>query len=237
MFTVFPIPAFDNNYIWVLTSGDATYVVDPGDAQPVIDYLQSTGKQLLGILITHHHADHVGGVEALRQHDRGITVYGPVNSPFKDIDRVLMARDTINLAHASFKILQIPGHTLDHIAYYCCSESLLFCGDTLFSAGCGRIFEGSPQQMYDSLMQLKRLPKETAIYCAHEYTLANLNFAMTVEPGNDDVSAHLSFCRQLRNIGKPTLPSTLALELRINPFLRATSAQEFMQRRSRKDNF
>lgn len=237
MFSIVPIAAFTDNYIWVLEikGEDLCYVVDPGDAQPVLDYMKAHNKRIEGILITHHHYDHVGGVQLLQQQYPQACIYGPKQSPFKGIQYPLEAGDSLPIRGYNFKILQIPGHTLDHIAYQCSEAAILFCGDTLFAAGCGRLFEGTAEQMYRSLMQLKALDPRTKVYCAHEYTVANLLFAQRVEPFNNQIKERLQYCQVQRAANKPTLPSTIADELVTNPFLRAADVKEFATRRHWKD--
>lgn len=215
-----PIKAFTDNYIWVIINeaNKSLWVVDPGDAKPVIEYIKTHHLNLSGILITHHHYDHCGGVAKLRQ-KYAVPVYGPKHSDIL-ATHVVTDKQKIFLPECdlSFEVLAIPGHTLEHIAYYCAQRHLLFCGDTLFSAGCGRVFEGTAQQMVDSLMTLAHLPDDTLVYCAHEYTLKNLQFAKLVEPQNEDIAHQLAFVRNLA--AKPSLPTTLALEKKMNPFLR-----------------
>jgi hydroxyacylglutathione hydrolase len=222
MMNLVALPAFTDNYIWMLDDGHKALVVDPGDAAPVLSALQQRGLQLAGILVTHHHADHVGGLDALRPHLHG-PVYGParerIPEPFVPLGHGAQAA----LLGLAFEVLDVPGHTAGHIAYVhrpAHGAPLLFCGDTLFSAGCGRLFEGTPQQMHQSLQSLAALPPETQVCCTHEYTLSNLRFAAAVEPANADIAAHQAACEALRAAGRPTLPSTLARELQINPFLR-----------------
>lgn len=214
-----PIPAFRDNYIWLLRHGDAALVVDPGDAGPVREHLVSNQLRLAAILITHHHPDHAGGAAALAS-DSGCPVYGPateavaaVTTPVREGDEVV-----IPALQACFKVLDIPGHTAGHVAYT--GHNIVFCGDTLFSAGCGRLFEGTATQMSGSLAKLAGLPDQTAVCCGHEYTLANLRFAQTVEPGNPDILAYAEKAKARRERGEPTLPSSLGLERRVNPFLR-----------------
>ncbi|MBY0377286.1 MAG: hydroxyacylglutathione hydrolase [Gammaproteobacteria bacterium] len=219
MITIEPIHAFTDNYIWAICYDKTVWVVDPGDAEPVIAYLQAKKLTLSGVLITHHHHDHCGGVKALRER-YAIPVYGPKQDAIlatnfvEDKQKILLPECLLSL-----EVMTIPGHTLEHIAYYCKEEKLLFCGDTLFSAGCGRVFEGTMMQMYQSLMRLAALPDDTLIYCAHEYTLKNLLFAKTVEPNNRDIELRLDFLKGLR--GEPSVPTPLALERKINPFLRS----------------
>lgn len=223
MLHLHPVPAFNDNYLWLLHDQHTAWVVDPGDAAPVQAYLQQHGLALAGILLTHHHADHVGGVAELRQ-THGCPVFGPAHEVLPEPLTRLQEGDRVELLGHGFTVLDVPGHTAGHIAYYCASVNgapLLFCGDTLFSAGCGRLFEGTPAQMYASLQKIAALPDATQVCCTHEYTLSNLRFALAVEPDNPDLTRHLAHCQTLRDQGLPTLPSTLKLEKRINPFLRA----------------
>jgi len=218
-----PLPAFTDNYIWMLHDGQTALVVDPGDAQPVLAYLQREGLQLQSILVTHHHADHTGGVDELRQ-TTGAQVFGPASEAIPEPLQRLRGGEHVNTLGLRFEVIDVPGHTAGHIAYYCAAMDgapLLFCGDTLFSGGCGRLFEGTPQQMLDSLDRLAALPDTTRVCCTHEYTLSNLKFACAVEPGNADLLQYQRDCQQLREQGLPTLPSSVAMERKINPFLRS----------------
>lgn len=217
-----PIHAFSDNYIWCLHDGRDAAVVDPGTAEPVTAHCEQRGLTLREIWITHHHPDHVGGVAALRARWPGLTVAAPATSPFGDADRRLRAGDTLSAFGVGFRVLEVPGHTLDHLAFAAEGHQppLLFSGDTLFAGGCGRLFEGSAAQMYDSLQKLAALPAETAVYCAHEYTLSNLAFAAAVEPDNAALARRRAAAEQLRAADRPTVPSDLALELATNPFLR-----------------
>lgn len=217
-----PIPAFNDNYIWCLHDGDVAWVVDPGDAAPVQAFLERRGLRLHGILVTHHHGDHVGGLAALRAAWPHATVFGPVNPAITGIDRALREGDTVDVSGIRFSVLEVPGHTLDHIAYYAADTAppTLFCGDTLFAGGCGRVFEGTPPQMYASLQKLARLPAATAVYCAHEYTLSNLRFAQAVEPDSDALRTRRQRDSARRERQQPTVPSTIGEELATNPFLR-----------------
>ena len=219
-----PLPAFTDNYIWMLHDDRQAVVVDPGDATPVMQVLQHLRLQLTAILVTHHHADHVGGVDSLRN-ATGARVYGPASERIPQPADALSARDVVDkdTLGLRFEVIDVPGHTAGHIAFYCADmdgKPLLFCGDTLFSGGCGRLFEGTPAQMLDSLDQLAALPDDTRVCCAHEYTLSNLKFARAVEPGNEQLLHYIKHCETLRSQNLPTLPSNMALERRINPFLR-----------------
>jgi hydroxyacylglutathione hydrolase len=217
-----PLPAFTDNYIWMLHDGRQALVVDPGDSAPVLQALQQLDVQLQAILVTHHHADHVGGVDVLRS-ATGAEVYGPAREKIPEPLHRLAQGDAVEILGMRFEVIDVPGHTAGHIAYYCADmdgEPLLFCGDTLFSAGCGRLFEGTPAQMLHSLDKLAALPGNTRVCCTHEYTLSNLKFARAVEPGNAALLHHSAQCEALRAANQPTLPSRLDLERAINPFLR-----------------
>jgi hydroxyacylglutathione hydrolase len=224
--TLIPLPAFTDNYVWLLHNGTHAVVVDPGDAQPVFEALERLKLPLAAILVTHHHTDHVGGVDALRE-ATGAAVYGPATEKMPEPLQRLVEGDAVDVLGLRFTVIDVPGHTAGHIAYYCdCAEvdgtqqPLLFCGDTLFSGGCGRLFEGTPAQMLVSLDKLAALPASTLVCCTHEYTLSNLRFALAVEPDNLDLQAYNAQCVTRRSENLPTLPSTIAQELRINPFLR-----------------
>jgi hydroxyacylglutathione hydrolase len=221
--TLTPLPAFDDNYLWLLDNGHEALVVDPGDAGPVAAALDARGLKLAGILLTHHHGDHVGGVDALRPRLQG-PVYGPVSEKMPEPVQRVHGGDTVDLLGLRFAVMGVPGHTAGHIAYYAAEAGsvgpLLFCGDTLFSAGCGRLFEGTPAQMHASLQSLAALPADTRVCCAHEYTLSNLRFAREVDPGNAELADYAAWCESRRAAGLPTLPGLLGTEVRINPFLR-----------------
>lgn len=222
---VFPIRAFNDNYIWCLHNQIHCTVVDPGDAAPVLAYCKDNQLTLSAILITHHHLDHTGGIDALLTAFPDIPVYGPHNKNIRQITVPLSQNEGVELTHlgVKFAVLEVPGHTLDHIAYY--GDVGLFCGDTLFSAGCGRLFEGSPQQMFQSLAKLTALPANTEVYCTHEYTMANIAFAEAVEPNNQALIDYKSWANDQRIKDCPTLPSSIRNELAVNPFLRCYSEE------------
>ena len=227
-----PIAAFRDNYIWLLERGNHAVVVDPGDAEPVLRILDQGPRKLEAILLTHHHPDHVGGVAELAA-AYAPQVFGPATSPFAGIDVRLRQGDRARVLGVDFSVLEVPGHTLDHIAYWCAELEALFCGDTLFACGCGRLFEGTAAQMFDSLTKIARLPDRTRVYCAHEYTSANIRFALAVEPDNPDLVQRSVDCAGARSRGEPTVPSTLELEKATNPFLRCaqTTVREALLRR------
>lgn len=219
------IPAFNDNYIWLLHNHQYAAVVDPGDAAPVLETLQKLGLSLDAILITHHHHDHVGGIALLKQQFPHATVYGPALESIPQRDQALRQDDVLELTRLglTLTVLDLPGHTAGHIAYIGASsenEPFIFCGDTLFSAGCGRLFEGTAAQMMSSLNKINALPANTLICCAHEYTLSNLHWALEVEPDNTDLHDYYQLAADLRANNQSTLPSTLAREQQINPFLR-----------------
>lgn len=217
-----PIPAFNDNYIWMLHDDRRALVVDPGDDQPVLAALAQLGLTLAAILVTHHHGDHTGGVEALRQ-KTGAQVYGPAGESMPEPLQRLDDGAVIAPLGLRLEVLLVPGHTAGHIAYWGQipgADPVLFCGDTLFSAGCGRLFEGTPAQMLASLTRLAALPEATRVCCAHEYTLSSLRFALAVEPDNTNLQAYQARAQTLRQQLLPTLPSSIGLEKAVNPFLR-----------------
>lgn len=234
---IIPIPAFKDNYIWLIHNGSQAIVVDPGDAKPVLETLKRLGLRLKSILITHHHSDHIDGVSTLLEAFSDVTVYASKLEQYAFKHKPVSEPDVIELAELNikFSVINVPGHTLGHVAYYIKRDAenhdenslknLLFCGDTLFGAGCGRLFEGTAMQMFSSLQKLAALPLSTQVYCTHEYTLHNINFALTIEPDNHALTQRLTDTLRLRNSHQPSLPSTIGLELATNPFLRCNSPE------------
>jgi hydroxyacylglutathione hydrolase len=224
MLEITPVRAFEDNYIWMLASAgsDLALAVDPGDETPVLKWLQAQGKSLGGVLITHHHYDHTGGLPELLQAYPGIPVYGPAGESIRGISQPVKEGDRVAIdgCETAFRVMEVPGHTAGHIAYY--GEGALFCGDTLFAGGCGRVFDGTFEQLAASLQRIAQLPPETLIYCAHEYTLANLGFAAWVEPESGMLHQRIAQEQEKREARLPTLPSSLAQELQTNPFLRTS---------------
>ena len=225
-YEIVPLRAFSDNYIWTIRDATHAIVVDPGDAKPVLDYLAAEKLELAAVIITHHHADHIGGVKTLIA-GRAIPVYGPHDPRVPDATRRLAEGESITLPHFGIQltVLEVPGHTTSHIAYYSnATERILFCGDTLFAAGCGRLFEGTPAQMHDSLGKFMRLPDDTRVYCTHEYTLSNIRFARAADPANSALMDWDARAKALREVDVPTVPTTIALERATNPFVRCSEA-------------
>lgn len=240
---IIPVQAFTDNYIWLIREAGQSkvWIVDPGDAAPVLDRLHADNLEAAGIVLTHHHPDHTGGVNELLEH-HDLIVHGPCSDRIPQVTHPLADGDTVSIAGCQATVIEVPGHTMDHIAFHfpmtgeADAAPMLFCGDTLFAGGCGRLFEGTPAMMHESLSRLAALLPDTRVYCAHEYTLANLIFANTAEPDNPDLQRRLARVRELRNGNHITLPSTIIEELRTNPFLRCRSAgivQQLTQRLGR----
>ena len=228
MLKISPINAFSDNYIWLIQTNEGNTLVDPGDSKPIISTIDKLGITIDDILITHHHFDHIGGLELLKPLIKG-SVIGPKNNAIALLDKHVGEGDIIESIGLQFSVFEVPGHTLDHIAFYSETEKeVLFCGDTIFSGGCGRVFEGTFEQMNHSLEKLMSLPSKTEIYCAHEYTLSNLQFALMAEPDNVDLKEYELNSKNKRERNIPTIPTTLGQELQINPFLRVaeTSLRE-----------
>ena len=238
MIAITPIPAFSDNYLWLLDNGSDAIVVDPGDARVVDNYLTQKGLNLVAILVTHHHADHIGGVSQLKNRYNA-RVFGPANEPISQLDIRCREGDLVEIPELglSFSVIDVPGHTAGHIAYFAAASTnnnnVLFCGDTLFSGGCGRLFEGTASQMWHSIQRLMDLPDDTLIHPAHEYTLSNLKFAEAVEPSNASLATYKKRVLKWRESGKPSLPALMATEKDINPFMRIkrTSVIEAAERR------
>ncbi|MEE2820556.1 MAG: hydroxyacylglutathione hydrolase [Pseudomonadota bacterium] len=240
MLRIHRIHAFSDNYIWVIADDASAWAVDPGDASPVIKFLETHQLSLIGILLTHWHGDHQGGVEDLCTRYPGLRIIGSKKS-LKGPSRPVVEGEMVEVLGALFRVIEVPGHTLDHVAFFSDSDlfeiPVAFTGDTLFVAGCGRLFEGTAENMFESLQKLDQLPGNTAIYCAHEYTLANLKYATIAEPENPDIQKRLAKVEELRSKHYATVPTTLVMERLTNPFLRAKDASELAARRLQKDNF
>lgn len=229
---IYPIKAFEDNYIWVLHQGRQVVVVDPGDSGPVLDLLKREDLELSAVLVTHHHGDHTGGIQdlVLAFPNKKVKIYGPANESIPSLSEPLLGNEKIRVEgiEVDFEILSIPGHTRGHLAFYgkqLGSTGSIFCGDTLFGAGCGRLFEGTPYQMQSSLAKIASLPPKTLCYCAHEYTLSNLRFAMVIEPQNLEIQKRIKQTQESRKHGDATVPFTLEGELLTNPFIRWDSPE------------
>ena len=238
-FSISVLPALKDNYIWILEINNHIWVIDPGIAKPILNYLEERKLSLAGILLTHWHPDHQGGVCELVS-KFGCPVYGS-NKTLNGPSIPLNESETLDVSGYSFEIMNLPGHTLDHIGFLCIDGRLdapiSFVGDTLFGGGCGRLFEGTAEQMFDSLQKLKALDSNTLIYCGHEYTLNNLKFAINIEPNNSAIENRYEKVKVLRSKGITTLPTNMALEIATNPFLRAKTSDELGYLRLQKDNF
>jgi len=228
-----PIEAFQDNYIWLIHNDQNSIIVDPGDAGPVISALERKNLNLVAILITHHHADHIGGVMELQEKYPHINIFAPQKDKYDFVNISLKNGDEINIPELqiNYKIIEIPGHTRGHIAYY--DKKNLFCGDTLFACGCGKIFDGTHEQMYNSLKKISALPKDTKIYCAHEYTKKNISFALSLDPDDTNLKLRKALVSNIKN----TIPSSLEEELKTNPFLKCTSLEAFKRLRDLKDQY
>ena len=224
MINIEPIKAFDDNYIWLMTTNEGSIVIDPGECINLLKTIEQKYIKLDAILITHHHYDHTGGIEELLIKYPYLKVYGP-NNNIDSIKSRLIDGELLNVIGIDFEIIEIPGHTLDHIAFYAFNDGnpVLLCGDTLFAGGCGRVFEGTFSQMFNSLQKLSTLPETTKVYCGHEYTKSNLLFALEADPNNKDLKDEYNQVINLIEQGEPTLPTTISKELKINPFLRCNS--------------
>jgi hydroxyacylglutathione hydrolase len=238
MLEIVAVPAFSDNYLWLVHDGDSgeTAVVDPGDALPVLAEAEKRGWTIGQVWNTHWHPDHTGGNLGVKQ-ATGAIVSGPSSETIPGRDVALSEGDTVHLGEHLGRVIAVPGHTLGHIALLFDEDRLAFVGDTLFAMGCGRLFEGTPQQMFDSLGRLSSLPEDTLLYCAHEYTLSNARFAVHAEPGNQSIARRLSDVEQARSLGKPTVPTTVGEERATNPFVRSGDWQEFARLRAEKDSF
>ena len=238
MFKIAAIPALDDNYIWAIHNDREAVVVDPGDDAPVLDFLTAENLALTAILCTHRHHDHVGGIAKLRA-VYNVPVYGRAHEKNPHITHALAGGEhlRLNAFDLDFEILDVPGHLDDHIAYFCARDQILFCGDIIFGAGCGKNFEGTGAQLYGSLQRLAALPDATLIYCAHEYTASNLRFSNICDPGNPDIARRIADTHRLREQNLPSVPFTLALEKATNPFLRCTipNIVETLKRRGLTD--
>jgi hydroxyacylglutathione hydrolase len=238
MLEIVAVPAFADNYLWLVHDGDSgeTAVVDPGDALPVLAEAEKRGWTIRQVWNTHWHPDHTGGNLAVKE-ATGAIVAGPSSETIPGRDVALSEGDTVRLGEHVGRVMAVPGHTLGHIALLFDEDRLAFVGDTLFAMGCGRLFEGTPQQMFASLGRLSSLPEETLLYCAHEYTLSNARFAVHAEPGNQSIARRLRDVEQARSLGKPTVPTTVGEERATNPFVRSGDWQEFARLRAEKDSF
>ena len=223
MYSVEPIKAYDDNYIWLISTNEGSIIVDPGESKEIIKGINENKIDLKGILITHHHFDHTNGLQDLLNID-DFDVFGPVNN-INGINKKVVEPDKFSIIGLDFEVIDLPGHTLDHIGFYSFNNGnpILFCGDTLFAAGCGRVFEGTYKQMFEALKKISKLPKNTKVYCGHEYTLSNIKFALEVDPNNIIIQDEYRHVKELIKSDIPSLPTTIEKELEINPFLRCNN--------------
>jgi hydroxyacylglutathione hydrolase len=235
---IVPVPAFNDNYLWLAHDDESgeTAVVDPGDAAPVLAEAQRRGWIIDQVWNTHWHPDHTGGNLSIKE-ATGARISGPASDRIPGRDVALSEGDEVHLGRHVGRVIEVPGHTLDHIALIFDDDGVAFVGDTLFAMGCGRLFEGTPEQMYRSLQRLSGLPDDTRLYCAHEYTLANARYAAHAEPDNEAITQRLAEVQGLRDAGQITLPTTIKQERETNPFVRSTNVEEFAQLRAAKDRF
>ena len=224
MLSVEPIKAYSDNYIWLISTNEGSIVVDPGESSEILNLIDSNKINLKGVLITHHHYDHTNGLVDLTN-KIDLAVFGPKNN-INGINNIVSESDKFSLIGIDFEVIEIPGHTLDHLAFYSFNDGnpILFCGDTLFAGGCGRVFEGTFKQMFESLKKISKYPKETKVFCGHEYTLSNLKFALEVDKDNELLKNEFIDVENLVSSGKPSLPTNLDKEFKINPFLRCNDA-------------
>ena len=220
MLSVEPIKAYSDNYIWLISTNEGSIVVDPGESNKILDLIDSNKINLKGVLITHHHYDHTNGLEDLTN-KTDLAVFGPKTN-INGINNIVGESDKFSLIGIDFEVIEIPGHTLDHLAFYSFNDGdpILFCGDTLFAGGCGRVFEGTFKQMFESLKKISKYPNETKVFCGHEYTLSNLKFALEVDKDNELLKNEFIDVEKLVSLGKPSLPTNLDKEFKLNPFLR-----------------
>ena len=236
MLSVEPIKAYTDNYIWLVSTNEGSIVVDPGESKEILNLIDTNEIDLKGVLITHHHYDHTNGLLDLTN-KMNLEVYGP--EKIEGINNIVNESDKFSLIGINFEVIEIPGHTLDHLGFYSCNneDPILFCGDTLFAGGCGRVFEGTFEQMFMSLKKISKYPKETKVFCGHEYTLNNAKFCKKYDSKNKDLQKKIEKIEKLRENGIPTIPSTLKEELECNIFLRAKDVKTFSKLRDFKDNF
>ena len=225
MLSVEPIKAYDDNYIWLISTNEGSIVVDPGESEKIIKAIDENRIDLKGILITHHHYDHTNGLKDLLEKNE-FDVYGPINN-INGINKKVSELDKFSIIGIEFEVIEIPGHTLDHIAFYSFNNGspVLFCGDTLFAGGCGRVFEGTYEQMFEALKKISKFPKNTKVYCGHEYTLSNIKFALEVDPNNEKLQSEFEHVQNLIKSNTPSLPTTIEKELDLNPFLRCNNLE------------